>query len=136
MRRIVIPRELLKRIIDHAREEFPKEACGLLAGWKEKNGDIVVKEAYRTKNIADSPHRYEMEPRSMYEAFLDADSKGIDILGAYHSHPYGEPEPSAYDEERAHPGFIYLIVGLECGEKVRAFIWDGKNFEEMEVFIT
>lgn len=122
-------------MINHALSEYPQEACGLLAGEKIRDKGFLVRRAYRTRNISDSPLRYEIDPEDMYRAFLDAEREDMEIAGAYHSHPLGKAVPSKMDEERAYPGFLYVIISVPR-VKIRAFIWEeGRGFRELPIRI-
>lgn len=128
---VLIYRSSFDEMVEHARREYPREACGLLAGKKESS--ITISRIYRTSNISKSTSRYEIDPYEMYDALLDAEGKGLEIVGAYHSHPLGRAIPSRIDEERAHPGFLYIIISLPR-MRVRAFIWEA-GFEELPIKI-
>ncbi len=129
--RVFLPEGVRRRVIEHALREYPNEACGLLAGVRDRDGSFNIRAAYPTRNSAESPIRYEINPDDMYHALMDAESRGLEILGAYHSHPLGQAVPSRMDEERAHPGFLYVIVSVPK-VRVRAFIWHrGEGFVEL-----
>ncbi len=132
---VLIPEGVRDAMVSHALSEYPREACGLLAGEKVRGRVFLIKRAYRTRNISDSPLRYEIDPEDMYRAFLDAEKEGMEIVGAYHSHPLGKAVPSKMDEERAHPGFLYVIISVPR-VRIGAFIWEeGKGFRELPVRI-
>jgi len=124
--------EVLTEVIAHAREATPAECCGVLIG---KDG--VVLEAVRTGNIADRPTRFEIDPKDHLAAIKAARSRGLSVVGFYHSHPHSAPIPSETDRSEAnYPDQLHLIVGLASDPPViRAFRFDGRNFVEEE-FVT
>lgn len=130
-RRVVIPKEVLRDIVEHAREEAPREACGLLLGSSE-GSDVVIKVNYRAENVSESEFLYEVSPYDIYRALKEAESSGMELVGVYHSHPLGEPIPSPIDVERAVPGLVYLIVSR--GD-LRAFELVEGELREVEVSI-
>src|SRR2546428_1991157 len=95
-------------IVAHAREAAPAECCGLLLG----RGDEIV-EAVRTRNIAEQPTRFLIDPKDHIDGRRDARRRGIDVVGFYHSHPHSPAEPSDTDRaEASYADHLYLIVSL------------------------
>ncbi|MCS7103284.1 MAG: M67 family metallopeptidase [Candidatus Korarchaeum sp.] len=129
---VLIYESVLKDLIKHTKEEFPREACGLLLGLM-KNRDIIINLSYRARNVSGSQYLYEVDPLDTYRALEEAESLGLELVGVYHSHPFGRPSPSRVDVERAVPGLIYLIVSEDGSFKVFELIVD--EFEELEISI-
>lgn len=121
--------ELRRRLIEHCQSEAPNEGCGLLA----MAGNEVV-EVYPTGNQDGSPVGYTVPPQEHFAALNDAESKGWELGGVFHSHPNGEARPSMIDVQTAlDPEWVYVVVGLRRDPEVRAWsIRDGK-VEEIEV---
>jgi proteasome lid subunit RPN8/RPN11 len=129
-----IPKREFEKIIDFCVREYPREACGLIAGFK-RNGISYVRRVYPLRNIAKSPFMYEADAEELYNAFMSIDRDGLDFLGIYHSHPFGRAEPSELDRRRAfYPNAVYVIVSLEGGRvyDVKAYLWDGQEFAECD----
>jgi len=104
-----IRRAALDVIIAHARAAAPDECCGMLVG-KEASID----EAVLARNIEASPARYLIDPKDHIDARRDARSRGLEVIGFYHSHPHSPAWPSPADvTEAAYPDSVYLIVSLE-----------------------
>jgi proteasome lid subunit RPN8/RPN11 len=98
----------IQQIIEHARQESPNECCGLLVGL----GDHVHR-ARAAGNLERSPTRYTVDPRDHFAALREARAQGLQVIGAYHSHPASPAEPSASDRAEANDStFLYLIVSL------------------------
>lgn len=96
-------------LVEHARAEFPYEACGLLAG---EGGKIVAH--YPIPNSARSMTFYNMDSRALLAAMNEMDERGWDLLAIYHSHTHTEAYPSPTDVELAfYPEAVYLIVSLQ-----------------------
>ncbi|MEM1983713.1 MAG: M67 family metallopeptidase [Candidatus Korarchaeum sp.] len=131
-RRLVIRREVLSDIVEHMDEEIPREACGLLLGIS--GGDVVfVRASIRARNLSESQLLYEVDPLDTYRALREAESLGLELVGVYHSHCFGEPLPSRIDLERAVPGLIYLIVSGD--RRFKAFEMIEGDFKELEVSV-
>lgn len=105
---IEVSSTLVDRLLAEAERAHPHEACGLLLG---RGGRID--EARRCRNVhPDSARRFEIDPRSLIEAYRDARSGGPDVLGYYHTHPSGPASPSAIDRAQATgDGKVWAIVG-------------------------
>jgi len=95
-------------IVEHARSEYPNEACGLLA----VDGDGCVRHAYALTNADRSPVSYTVDPDQHFAALTDAETRGWALGGSFHSHPRTDPIPSQTDIARAlEPDWIYVIAG-------------------------
>lgn len=59
-----------------------------------------------------------------------ARSRGLEIVGAYHSHVASPPRPSEIDRAEAFPGFLFLIVSLAepSAPELAAWELDDGNF--------
>jgi desampylase len=125
---VTTTRDVRDRLIAHAREESPRECCGLLLG----RGDNIV-EAVRARNVAASAAtRFLVDPKDHIDARREGRARGLEILGFYHSHPAGAAVPSATDvAEAAYPGSVYAIIGLRGDlPEVRVFEFTNGNFHE------
>lgn len=118
---------VLQQIAAHARAESPNECCGLLIG---RPGAIEV--CHPARNELRSPTRYRVRAEDHFAALRRARAAGLDVMGAYHSHPSSAPVPSPTDLAEAVPGeFVYLIAGPgapEAGAAIRAWRLAGGNF--------
>lgn len=125
-------REVLAFIMEHARGCLPNECCGLLLG-----RDCTVEKAWPARNEAASPTRYRVDPRDYVAAAGYGRQHGLDVVGAYHSHPSAEALPSSTDLlESAGDTFLYVIAGpFEEARvpSVRAFRFADGNFRELPV---
>jgi [CysO sulfur-carrier protein]-S-L-cysteine hydrolase len=114
---IGIPADVIREMLAHAREEAPRECCGLLVG----KGESVVR-SVRARNLDAKATRYLIDPEDHFAAIRGARAEGLEVVGAYHSHPSSTPVPSATDIAEANSGsdFLYVIVSL-VNEDVRAY---------------
>ncbi len=116
---LVVPGNLISKIIAHAEEGAPEEVCGWLAG----KGNRVVR-AYPVLNAAENPDRnFRMEPAAQLSTMLEIREAGLDLTATYHSHPRTSAEPSARDLAlAAYPDSFHVIVSLADGRpKVRCY---------------
>jgi proteasome lid subunit RPN8/RPN11 len=132
-----LPTALVDDIVSHAREEYPNECCGILAG---RGGR--VERIFRGVNVDLSPYTYRLDPHDQLRIFRAIDAAGLELLGIYHSHTQSSPYPSRTDVAKAYyPDAVYVIVAIQNGgpaavapedsAEVRAFrIRDGVISEE------
>jgi proteasome lid subunit RPN8/RPN11 len=129
---VEISRRALDAVIAHARAETPRECCGLLVGQAAS-----IRDAVPARNLAAVATRFLVDPQDHFDALRAARSRGLEIVGFYHSHPHTSPVPSPTDRaEASYPGHLYLIVGL-AGETpdVRLFRLVDGNFLQVR-FVT
>lgn len=138
-----ITQAAIDAMIQHAREELPNEACGMLHA---RDGEVVA--THRVTNVAASPYRYEMAPLEQLKLEQGRDESGEELFAIYHSHVGSPARPSPTDVRQAFfpPGDIegalmfpdayYIVVSLaEDSPDVRAFriravSLDGRGFDE------
>jgi proteasome lid subunit RPN8/RPN11 len=117
------------RIVHHAMEIYPNEACGILLSHSGKPRHI--KEVYPTSNITSENQatRYLVDPLEFLDADKWAEEQGLDICGFYHSHPDHPSAPSEYDRKMAWEGYLYLILSVKGGKfhDARAWIYDSEK---------
>ena len=117
-------------IIGNCYDGLPDEACGLLVGPLGIDGSSTgaVSLAYPCRNADASARTYTVDPRDMLKAGREAEARGHEIVGVWHSHTHTDPYPSPTDVRQAvDPMWWYVIVSLRDGEPMlRAYrIVDG-----------
>ena len=96
----------------HARQSYPIEACGLMAGVNAR-----IEMVLPVKNTLNSRERFRMDAQEQLEFFLQIEKQHWDLLGIYHSHPNGPLYPSKTDiEEAYYPEAAYLIWSINDGK--------------------
>jgi proteasome lid subunit RPN8/RPN11 len=91
----------------------PHEVCGLLVGRQDGRATRVAR-VTRGRNLAlDRLHdRYTLDPEHFLTVDLAARRAGLEVVGAWHTHPDHPARPSATDRERAWESFSYLILSV------------------------
>jgi proteasome lid subunit RPN8/RPN11 len=116
-------------MLEHARAEFPNEACGMLAS---RNGTVV--RTYTMQNADASPVSYRIDPQEQLRVMMEIDDQGYDLGAIFHSHTRTRAYPSPTDVRlAAYPDTLYVIVSLAdpAQPDVRAYrIVEGKVTEE------
>jgi proteasome lid subunit RPN8/RPN11 len=108
----MLPASLRNRLADEACRALPRECCGLLEG-VQVGPKLRITAVHPTRNLATERDRFEIDPAEQIQLLKTLRGTGRDVVGCYHSHPNGRPEPSPRDREYAFGGdFLWLIVAL------------------------
>ncbi len=111
--------DLRARLADEARAAFPRECCGLIEGVCE-GGSVRALTLHPTANFSEEPDSFEIDPAAHLRLIRELRGSGREIVGCYHSHPRGRPEPSGRDRAQGgSEGFVWLIAAL-AGETEEA----------------
>lgn len=119
-----ISRAHLAAIATHLLDALPHEACGLLIG-RQDDATIDVDEVVRSANLSAAADAFEIDPALLLRYQRELRGHARRIVGLYHSHPEGEPKPSARDIAGAtYPGFVWLISARGPGGAIahRAYL--------------
>jgi proteasome lid subunit RPN8/RPN11 len=130
-----LTRAVYADLVALALDEYPLEACGLLAGPVSSGGGPgdISHGFYRCHNDAASARIYTVNPKDFMRAEMDADDRDWEINGVVHSHTHSEPYPSPTDVDAAvSPDWHYVIVSLKRdAPEVRSYrIVDGSIVSE------
>jgi proteasome lid subunit RPN8/RPN11 len=122
---VVIPAEVRAQLAEHARDEAPNEACGLVV-----MRDGMAERYERGRNALASPYRFELEIAPEIW-FLEDDGYQ---LAVFHSHPETEPKPSRTDLANIGlwKGRPYLIYSL-ARDELRAYTIDGDRWTALDL---
>lgn len=140
-------------IAAHAEATYPDECVGLLLGRYEGEVKVVVA-VYQVENRwagqvelgeGDDPEsrrdRFYLDPRDYLRADRDAQSRGLDLVGCYHSHPDSAATPSERDRVGAAAiagtSFAFAIQSVRAGGAAELRSWllvdEGARFAEEEL---
>ncbi len=135
-----IKKELIDEIAKQGEKGYPYEICGFLLG----NIDYVnnTREALEVfqvenQNKERANDRFEIAPQDYMKVENYADSKGLAIVGIYHTHPDHPDRPSQTDLMFAQPDMSYIIMSVNKGKAEKWRSWELKDdhFEEESVQI-
>ena len=111
--------EVRAQIVQHCLDGRPEEACGLLGGVVDGDDSAEATVCYPGRNLAASATLYELDPKDHLLADRDAEERGLEIIGVFHSHTHTEAYPSPTDVARApDPSWHYVLVSLRDAEPV------------------
>lgn len=131
-RPVQVRRETVDAIVAHARRDAPRECCGLLIGAGER-----VEESCPVENVRESEVAYLVDPAGHFSAIRRARRLGLEVIGAYHSHPRSPAVPSATDVREAHDGgWLHVIVSLAgVRPEVRGYRIRGSEVTEIALAV-
>ena len=122
MSALTIDRPQLRRLERHAREGYPHEVVGVLAGVRDANHVTRVHPLINERT--DSPrNRYRVDGLTLMRAEQALEREGLEIVGYYHSHPDHPAQYSTYDRDHALPNMSYLIVSVTTHGVADALCW-------------
>jgi proteasome lid subunit RPN8/RPN11 len=143
-------KDALARVAAHAEASYPEECCGALIG--PSQGEVV--EALPLQNLAATsrPHDPDGRERSARDAYVidpaeldriheEVATRGLLVVGIYHSHVEVGAYFSRMDREVAlafgdEPTYlVYLVASARKAgcDGLRSFAWEGKGFSEDEL---
>jgi proteasome lid subunit RPN8/RPN11 len=127
-----LPAAVREALIAHAQREAPNECCGLLIGKGQ-----AVSDAHPARNKVASQTRFTINPADHFVAIRKARAAGLEVIGAYHSHPNSAALPSVSDLADAHEGApVMLIVSLVPPEPVvRGFLLEPNGSKEIRLIV-
>jgi proteasome lid subunit RPN8/RPN11 len=125
--------EQYEAIVAHCYDGLPDEACGLLAGPMEDGEPTgTVTTVHPCTNAEASALTFTVDSRDLLRAMRDAESRGDELIGVWHSHTHTDAYPSETDVRLAvDPAWFYVLVSLKHGDPaVRAYrIREGRTDE-------
>jgi proteasome lid subunit RPN8/RPN11 len=136
-----LDQEILRQIQAHGEASYPLEGAGLLLGRTSDSLRIVIElNPLANRFEQDQQHRrYRLDPLELMRVEDNADERGLDVLGVFHSHPDHAAIPSAYDLEWSLPYYSYLITGVAGGRATETRSWrlveNRERFEEEAIIL-
>jgi proteasome lid subunit RPN8/RPN11 len=116
-RTAVMPDDMRRALIEHARREAPNEMCGVIAGTANPADGGTATIWYPARNELDSPFRYSIHPEDKLRIFLTIDDAAEAFWAIVHSHVRSPAVPSTTDIGLAQwPESLYVLVSLSDAE--------------------
>ena len=102
---------------------YPNEGCGIFLGIP--GDDPEVFEVRLATNLREdrARDRYVMDPRDIMLAEREAEARGLEVLGFWHTHPDHPARPSQDDADHAWPDYVYVIMSIQAGKLVEVTAW-------------
>lgn len=126
MQKTIILSQTLKQILtEHAKKCSPAESCALLFG-KEESNVSTIQEIYLTKNIEDSPVNFTISNEELLAGYKEAEKKGLEVIGIFHSHPHSEAIPSMTDKKFMTINPVVWIIYSNTQDELNAFVLESE----------
>ena len=121
----------------HAENNLPSEAAALLFG-QVSDTLVVVRHIELVQNEATSNiTSFTVNPEEQYQLLVEAEERGQDLVGIFHSHP-APPYPSSRDQQnmKLNP-VVWLIASKDSGKWVsKAFLMEDDQVQEVNLQLT
>jgi proteasome lid subunit RPN8/RPN11 len=122
---LALPTALLKEIQAHGAQAYPEEGAGLLLGAFQGNDRRVSRllpldNRFRPES---RDRRYLLDPRDLLAAEDEAERRGLEVVGVFHSHPDHPALASEFDTQWALPVYSYLITQIQGGVAIESRSW-------------
>ena len=105
----------------HAQAAYTDECCGALVG--AVDGDVkTVTAALPLDNVwpGDQRRRYELRPEDLLRVTATARTRGLKLIGIYHSHPDCDAYFSDTDLVNSCPWYSFVVLSVKRGKVDRA----------------
>ena len=101
----------------HAEQVYPNECCGAMLGRTEGDGKLVT-EAIALENAwaGEQGERYQLRPEDLLNADRAARSRGLDLIGIFHSHPDCDAYFSETDLKNSCPWYSFVVLSIQKGQ--------------------
>jgi len=113
-----------REMVAHAQSTYPDECCGAMLG-RVDGAEKEVLVAMRLENSSKGSQaaRYELRPEDLLAADKEARSRGMDLVGIYHSHPDCGAYFSETDLKNSCPWYSFIVLSIQKGEFDHANSW-------------
>jgi proteasome lid subunit RPN8/RPN11 len=119
----------IKELASIAKDVLPDESCALLLG--ENN---IVVEILPMRNVDESPITFSIESTELMQAYNLAESKGLQVIAIFHSHP-AKPSPSSTDIKFMEINPVVWLIYSTTEWRLKAYVYDD-DIKEVTIKIT
>ena len=125
---IHIERGPWREMVNHAQAAYPNECCGAMLGTTAETADGGVKTvtaALALDNVSAGSQRarYELRPEDLLRADREATSRGLELIGIYHSHPDCDAYFSETDLKNSCPWYSFVVLSIKQAKFDHANSW-------------
>ncbi len=118
MKTISLSATQIRKLEGIAKDSLPNESCAFLLGHNDK-----VKEILEVRNSDQSPLTFRIESKDLLHAYYLAESKGMQVIAIFHSHPT-KPWPSSTDVKFMEINPVVWVIYSTTDGQLKAFIYD------------
>ena len=133
-----LSKDVLTQIHVHGEQAYPEEGAGFLLGVDGSERAVkTILPLANSREDAARHNRYLITAENYLKAELEADRRGLSLIGVFHSHPDHPNRPSEFDRDWAQPFFSYIITSVDLGKAVESRSWrlleDRSQFVEEKI---
>lgn len=130
MKTISLTAAQIRQLTEIAKEALPNESCAFLLGHNDKVVKILP-----MRNSDESPVTFSIEPTELLHAYNLAESKGMQVIAIFHSHP-AKPWPSSTDIKFMEINPVVWVIYSTTESRLKAFVYDDDDFvKEIDIRI-
>lgn len=101
----------------HAERTYPNECCGAMLGHTQSDKKLVTDAVPLTNAYSGGQReRYELKPEDLMAADREARSRGLDLVGIFHSHPDCDAYFSQTDLQNSCPWYSFVVLSIQNGK--------------------
>jgi proteasome lid subunit RPN8/RPN11 len=119
----------VEELTNIAKDALPNESCAFLLGRSDKVIEIMP-----MRNADESQVSFSIEPQQVLHAYELAESKKLQVIGIFHSHP-ARPAPSGTDRKFMEINPVFWLIYSTTEHRFRAYVYDS-DVREVELKIT
>ena len=119
----------IEELVSIAKDVLPDESCALLLG---ENNAVV--EILPMRNVDESPLTFSIESTELVDAYNLAESKGLQVIAIFHSHP-AQPSPSSTDIKFMEINPVVWLIYSTTEWRLKAYVYD-EYVKEVTIKIT
>ena len=136
-----LSKDVLTQIHAHGEQAYPEEGAGFLLGVDGSERAVkTILPLANSREDAARHNRYLITAENYLKAELEADRRGLSLIGVFHSHPDNPNRPSEFDRDWAQPFFSYIITSVDSGKTIESRSWrlleDRSQFVEEKIQTT
>jgi len=101
-------------MVVHAERMYPNECCGAMLGRRQGEKKVVT-EAILLENVYEGGKntRYELRSEDLQKADNEARSRGLELIGIFHSHPDSAAYFSETDLRNSCPWYSFVVLSIQ-----------------------
>jgi proteasome lid subunit RPN8/RPN11 len=108
----------IEELVSIAKDVLPDESCALLLG---ENNAVV--EILPMRNVDESPVTFSIESTELVDAYNLAESKGLQVIAIFHSHP-AQPSPSSTDIKFMEINPVVWLIYSTTEWRLKGYVYD------------
>ena len=114
---IEIEQKAWQTMILHAERTYPNECCGAMLGHSQGDHKVVTEATPLANAYAGQQNeRYELRADDLREADREARTRGLDLIGIFHSHPDCDAYFSETDLRNSCPWYSFVVLSIQRGK--------------------